>query len=140
MPRRRRQRDGDPARSLADWRLVDRVGVVLFVILIAGVITFIVSVKLRSQASRYEGRIVDKSITLSETLQGTGKVLRLHVRGRDGELSAVRVDYDTYNRAQVGMWVSNDGNGPRLSWEEQPPANAATKTEGAEPPSVSAPR
>jgi hypothetical protein len=138
--RRGKHRAEDPARSLATWRLVDRVGVAVFIVLIGVVVAFLVSVQFRSQPSTYEGRIVDKSITLSETYQGSGKVLRLHVRGRDGEVSAVKVTYDTYERARVGMWVRSEGGGVELSWDEPTHVVGATKTEGAETPSVSAPR
>jgi hypothetical protein len=124
---------------LANWRLVDRVGVLVFIALIAGAVAFVTFVKLRPRPSTYEGRVVDKSITLSETQQGSGKVMRLHVRGRNGESFAVRADFDTYNRARVGMWARNEGSGVGLSWAE-PPADGAVKTEGAETPSASAPR
>ena len=137
---RRKQQDGDPARSLADWRFADGVGVAVFVVLIAGAVAFLTFMRLRPQPSSYEGRIVDKSITLSESQKGSGRVLRLHVRGRDGGNFAVKVDYDTYNRAQVGMWVRNDGGGPQLSWEEPPPSGVSNKAEGAGPPPASAPR
>lgn len=88
----------------------------------------------------YEGRIVDKSITLAETQMGTGSVKRLHIRGKDGETFDVIVNSSLYDRAQVGMWIRSDRNGAKLSWDEPRPAGAAAKTEGAEPPSVSAPR
>jgi hypothetical protein len=88
----------------------------------------------------YEGRIVDKSITLAETQLGSGAVERLHIRGKDGETFDVIVNRSLYDRAQVGMWIRSDRDGAKLSWNEPPPASAATKTEGAEPPSVSAPR
>jgi hypothetical protein len=88
----------------------------------------------------YEGRIVDKSITLEETSMGSGSVKRLHIRGKDGETFDVIVNRSLYDRAQVGMWIRSDRNGAKLSWDEPPPASAATKTEGAEPPSISAPR
>ena len=112
----------------------------VFVVLAAGLVAFLTFVKLRPQPSGYEGRVVDKSVTLSETPQGSGKVLRLHLRGRGGENFTVKVDYDTYDRARVGMWARSDAGGVELSWDEPPPADASTKTEGAETPSVSAPR
>ncbi len=119
---------------------MDGVGVVVFVVLTGGVVAFLTFVSLRPRPSTYEGRIVDKSITLSETYQGSGKVLRLHLQGSRGEKFDVKVNYDTYNRAQVGMWARNEGNGVELSWTEFPPADGATKNEGAETPSASAPR
>ncbi len=87
----------------------------------------------------YEGRIVDKSVTLSETQIGSGSVKRLHIRGKNGARFDVIVNDSLYDRAQVGMWIRSDRRGAELSWTE-PPSNAGAETEGAEPPSVSAPR
>jgi hypothetical protein len=89
----------------------------------------------------YEGRVVDKSITVTESYTGSGAVNRLHVRGRDGAVFDVVVTADLYARARVGMWIRSDrNNGVELYTTEPTPAEAGTKTEGAETPSVSAPR
>ena len=124
----RKRHAKDPARSLADWRLVDRLGAALFIALAGVVIALLISANLRPQPSRYEGRVVDKSITLAETQRGSGKILRLHIRGRAGENFTAEVSYDTYDRARVGMWARNDGTGIRLYATEPPPADAASKT------------
>jgi hypothetical protein len=116
------------------------VGAAVFIALCGLVIALLVSANLRPQPSRYEGVVVDKSITLAETYRGSGKILRLNIRGRGGENFTAEVNYDTYDRARVGMWARNDGSGIELYATEPPPAAASTKTEGAETPSVSAPR
>jgi hypothetical protein len=116
------------------------VGAALFIALVGAAVAFLVSANLHPQPSRYEGRVVDKSITLAETQRGSGKILRLHMRGRGGEDFNAEVSYDTYERARVGMWARNDGGGVELYATEPPHATASTKTEGAETPSVSAPR
>jgi hypothetical protein len=140
MRRGRKHTIDGAARSPGARAFWDNVTSVVMAALGVGVIALAIYVASSPRPSTYEGRIVDKSITLSESYQGSGKTLRLHIRGRGGEVSAVKVTYETYERARVGMWVRNDGSGAvELSWDE-PHALGATKTEGAETPSVSAPR
>jgi hypothetical protein len=88
----------------------------------------------------YEGRIFDKSLTLSESLTGTGAVRRLHIQAKNGESFAVVVNSSLYERAQIGMWIKSDRNGAQLSWPGQAPANSEIKREGAEHPLMSAPK
>jgi hypothetical protein len=88
----------------------------------------------------YEGRIVDRSMTITESQLGSGAVYLLHVRGRDGVVFDKVVTAELYGRARVGMWVRGGPNGPELYATEPPQVVGATKTEGAETPSVSAPR
>ena len=97
--------------------------------------------KLRSEGPyrlAYEGRILDKSVTITESQTGSRAAYRLHLAGRDGARFEIVVNRDFYERAQVGMWVRSDHDGAKLSWSE-PPAARGAKAEGAEPPSVSAP-
>ena len=88
----------------------------------------------------YEGRIFDKSLTLSESLTGTGAVRRLHIEGSGGERFNVVVNSSLYERAQIGMWIKTDRNGAQLSWPGRAPADSEIKREGAEHPSMSAPK
>jgi hypothetical protein len=141
MRRGRKHKVDGAARPRGARLFRDNVTSVVIAALGVGVIGLAIYVASGPRTSTYEGRIVDKSITLSESYQGSGKTLRLHIRGRGGEVSAVKVTYETYNRAQVGMWVRNNGSGAvELSRDEPPQVVGATKTEGAETPSVSAPR
>ena len=90
--------------------------------------------------TEYEGRILDKSVTLVETEFGSRPVHRLHLAGGDGARFEVIVNRDFYERAQVGMWVSNGRDGAKLSQAAPPAAGAGQKAEGAEPPPASAPQ
>ena len=66
----------------------------------------------------YEGRIVDKSATITESEQGSGVVRRLRVRARNGEEFQVSVNGNLYERAQVGMWIKSKGGSAELMREE----------------------
>ena len=56
---------------------------------------------------RYEGRIVDKSLTFSETQLGSGIRRRLLIEDKNGTRFEVAVKADLYDRAQVGMLIKN---------------------------------
>ena len=66
----------------------------------------------------YEGRVVRKSLTVTETDEGSRRVLRLHVRGKGGEEFQVIVNRSLYGRAQEGMWIRSSREGAELSWVE----------------------
>lgn len=147
MRRRRRKKIKDaPLRALVGskpWRIA------VAVILVAVCVGLLVTVVVRAYQTFkftgpyrvvYEGRVIDKSTTITESMTGSGAVYRLHVRGRDGVVFDKAVTTDLYNRARVGMWVRGGPEGPEFYADEPPPADAATKTEGAETPTVSAPR
>src|SRR5919202_5742235 len=137
-----------PARASgvrAAWPRATARALVLVVLVALFLAAIVINLRQRFTPSgpyrvEYEGRIVDKSITLSETQIGSGSVKRLHIEGKDGDKFDVIVNNSLYDRAQVGMWIRSDRDGARLSWTGPPPASAGLKTEGAEPPSVSAPR
>lgn len=140
MRLRQKHRGEDPGRSLGNPALAERAGAAVFILFIAGLIAFATFVRLRPRPSRYEGVVVDKSITFIETQQGSRRLLQLHIKGRGGDSFSVKVNDDTYARARVGMWARNTGGGVELSWDEPAPGQGASKTGGAEPPSASAPR
>lgn len=66
----------------------------------------------------YQGRVVRKSLTITESQMGAGKVLRLHVRPQSGEEFQVIVNQDLYERVEEGMWITTTPEGARLSWTE----------------------
>ena len=86
----------------------------------------------------YEGRVVDKSLTLQETQMGTGAMRRLLIRTKGGEEFQVVVNEVLYERAREGMWIRSSRDGARL-YDSEPPPAAPAKAEGAEHPSASAP-
>ncbi len=55
----------------------------------------------------YEGRIVDKSLTFSETQLGSGIRRRLLIEDKNGTQFEVAVKADVYDRAQIGMLIKN---------------------------------
>ncbi|MCA1635769.1 MAG: hypothetical protein LC802_19295 [Acidobacteria bacterium] len=88
----------------------------------------------------YEGRVVDKSLTLRETEQGTWAATHLLVEGKDGARFRISVNRSLYDRVEVGMWIRSDRNGAELSWSEpRRPPSVEEKEQGAEHPSMSAP-
>ena len=66
----------------------------------------------------YEGRIVDKSKTVTESETGSGVKQLLRVRAKNGEEFSVRVNESLYERARVGMWIKSSGSGAELTPDE----------------------
>ena len=69
----------------------------------------------------YEGKVLDKSITLNDSRTRTGARRRLHLEGRDGERFQVAVNEDIYERAQVGMRIRRSPSGIELEFPESTP-------------------
>ena len=66
----------------------------------------------------YEGKIVDKSVTISESQTGSGEVRCLRIRGKNGEEFQVTINEVLYGRAQIGMWIKSSSKGVELTWNE----------------------
>ena len=64
--------------------------------------------------SSYEGKIVAKSATISESQQGSGMRFRLSINAPDGLPFEVAVDREIYERARVGMLIKKDSSGVKL--------------------------
>ena len=77
----------------------------------------------------FDAKVVDKSLTTSESLTGSTHVTRLLVEDREGRRFWVGVDAEFYERARVGMWLSRRRGELKLSWEE--PAPGPPGAEGA---------
>jgi hypothetical protein len=80
----------------------------------------------------YEGKILDKSQTITESRTGSGVRRRLLIEGRGGEKFEVAIGVETYERAQTGMWIKKTEAGVELTW----PSNL-TATPAATPPAES---
>lgn len=70
----------------------------------------------------FDARVVDKSLTLSETWLGTRPVMHLLVETSEGRRFRVSVTADFYEQAEVGMWLSRRWGELELSREKPPPA------------------
>lgn len=57
--------------------------------------------------TEYQGRIIDKSMTFSETQLGSGLKRRLLIEDKNGARFEVAVKADVYDRAQIGMLIKN---------------------------------
>ena len=66
----------------------------------------------------YEGKIVDKSVTINESRTGSRAARRLLIRGKSGEEFQVAINEVLYGRAQVGMWIKSSSAGAELAWGE----------------------
>lgn len=74
----------------------------------------------------YEGKILDKSQTITESQTGSGVRRRLLLEGRDGRKFEVAIGAETYERAQKGMWIKkSEAAGIALTW----PVEATTTPE-----------
>lgn len=67
-------------------------------------------------AREYEGKILDKSQTITESYWGSGARRRLLLEGRGGEKFEVAIGEETYERAQKGMWIKKTEAGVELTW------------------------
>lgn len=66
----------------------------------------------------YEGVVVDKSLTLRESEQGSWPLRRLHVRVGDGRVFLFPAGPELYDSAQVGMRIRKTAAGVELTWTE----------------------
>lgn len=67
-------------------------------------------------AREYEGKILDKSQTITESQTGSSVSRRLLLEGRGGEKFEVAIGGETYERAQKGMWIKKTEAGVELTW------------------------
>lgn len=67
-------------------------------------------------AREYEGKILDKSQTITESVTGSGVRRRLLIEGRGGEKFQVAISEETYEQAQKGMWIKKTEAGVELTW------------------------
>ncbi len=102
----------------------DKVGTVLVIVLTVAVAAAVfVSLRQRFTSTGlyrmdYEGRIVDKSATVTESQTGSGVKHLLRVRAKDGEEFSVTVNASLYERAQIGMWIKSSSRGAELTEDE----------------------
>jgi hypothetical protein len=65
----------------------------------------------------YEGKILDKSQTITESQTGSGVRRRLLIEGRDGKKFQVAISEATYEQARKGMWIKKtEAAGVELVW------------------------
>jgi hypothetical protein len=63
----------------------------------------------------YEGKILDKSMTITDSHTGSGVSRRLLLEGRSGERFQIAVSEKTYEQAQPGMWIRRSEAGIELN-------------------------
>ena len=82
--------------------------VLLTVMLFVGLMLFYQhNLRMFAQLARpeYEGKLINKSLTVRETRQGS-KISRLFLlEGTDGVRFEIAPGEDDYERAQIGMWI-----------------------------------
>ncbi|HEV7904618.1 MAG TPA: hypothetical protein VGO96_12315 [Pyrinomonadaceae bacterium] len=79
-------------------------------------------------AREYEGKILDKSQTITESYRGSGVRRRLLLEGRGGEKFEVAIGEETYERARKGMWIKKNEAGVELTWPMTPAESPAPET------------
>lgn len=80
-------------------------------------------------AREYEGKILDKSQTITESITGSRVRRRLFIEGRGGEKFEVAIGAETYERAKKGMWIKKTDAGVELSWPMAPAESPAPETQ-----------
>lgn len=66
----------------------------------------------------YEGRVMDKSATVTESNEGSGVSRRLLIKAADGQVFQVYATRSLYERAQIGMWIKSKGSNVELTQDE----------------------
>lgn len=119
LKRKRRDKHTKPA----EWR--PREGYALTIvagILIAFVTVGVVIAVYQRTAStgiyraEYEGRVIEKSETFTESNTGSLVRRRLLVEDRNGVRFEVAVSKELYDRVRKGMWIKKSRQGVELSW------------------------
>ena len=132
MRRKKKFRDRDANEPIAETRTalaMSGVAVLAVVLITAVTFTYYQQFNLTGPYRRnYEGRIVDKSLTIRESQYGSWAVRRLRVRGKGGEEFEVSVSDALYQRAQVGMWIKRSDTGVKVLWQEPDPSPTAVET------------
>lgn len=102
-----------------------KVGPALVVIVVAVVVAAAAFMSIRQRYTStglyrgdYEGRIVDKSATITESDTGSGVKRLLRVKAKNGEEFQVSVNRNLYEQAKVGTWVKSKGGGAELTPDE----------------------
>lgn len=80
-------------------------------------------------AREYEGKILDKSQTITESYRGSGVRRRLLIEGRGGEKFEVAIGGETYERARKGMWIKKTEAGVELTWPMTTAESPAPETQ-----------
>ena len=74
----------------------------------------------------YLGRIVDKSLTVRESREGSSVVRYLLLEEKGGGRFQVIVNEDIYERAKVGMWIQRNKEGVKLFSSPPDPSSPST--------------
>lgn len=120
----RRTRPGRAREVLSNvpWRaLAATAAIALFVLLLYALQLS----TLRGIPDSYEGVVIDKSVTIRESEQGSFPQRRLHVRVEGGRVLRVPAGQELYESARVGMRIRKTAAGVELTWTEFKPKEAA---------------
>ena len=91
------------------WGLVGKIvlGSAL-IVFIMGLLILAYRQQLTPVRENYQGLVVDKWMGFTQSDEGSFPYYRLLVERENGERIKVRVDYDEYQQARVGMWVTKN--------------------------------
>ncbi len=91
------------------------------IILLLGLLAFVFyKGKLESQREDYEGTIVEKWASYSNTEEGSFPYYRLLVEADDGRRFPVLVEYEIYQRAETGSRIKKTEKGIEVSPAQTP--------------------
>ncbi len=79
--------------------------------------------------AEYEGKVLDKWQTITESQTGSRVRRRLLIEGRNGERFEVAIGAETYEQARKGMWIKKTEAGVELSWPMEPAGSPAAETQ-----------
>ena len=90
----------------------------LFIIAVMMVGAFFVSCRqrfFRPARIQYEGQIVDKWMGFTDSETGSFPYYRILIEEKSGKRITMPIDYETYERVKVRMWIRSSKSGIELS-------------------------
>lgn len=97
----------------------------IFVVIIVAFFFYSVGINVYQRLGRvgpyrveYQGKVVDKSITVNHTETGSYQLRILRIRDEEGKEFNIIVDVDLYDRTQIGMWIKKNDTGVEVSWNK----------------------
>lgn len=101
------------------YRVVRDVLIVAAIVGLVGVLTFVLrNSRAGPYRTEYAGKIVEKTIRLHESQEGSWAERYLTIEEEGGVRSQVVVAPSIYDRAKIGMWIKSRKEGIELSSPE----------------------
>jgi hypothetical protein len=85
--------------------------VVLLILILIALSYFIVLYQFKNYPKTYKGKVIDKRVSIRETMFGTKISEVIILQGEDGKKIGVFVNGEEYDNTEIGEYIENHGNG-----------------------------